>query len=198
MKNIQDENRNIATGQKSPGVEKFPAKKRGAMIFLVLMIFVMLILVTNKDAMSSLGFISAKKENIEKERTAEKKEEPKKEESNIIKDVYLKKIDRADDAKRKANLADIRLSLEFYFSENGSYPASIDAVKLSDPNTVAHKDLIKYTNSANLKDPKDPEFFYLYRSDGKSFEISARLENEKDPECAITDGGICIYKVVGP
>ncbi|MFA6096947.1 MAG: type II secretion system protein GspG [Candidatus Paceibacterota bacterium] len=127
--------------------------------------------------------------------SARKTETPIKEENNFIKDTYLNQPYRADDVMRKSNIAQIGNALEMFFLQNGSYPVSLGGTKLNDENSAAYQDLIKYVNSSNLKDSKDPEFFYLYRSDGKSYEITARLENIKDPECKISDDGFCIYKI---
>lgn len=115
--------------------------------------------------------------------------------NNVINDIYLNKIDRAEDVKRKLNLADLRMALEAYNSVNGNYPKTNGMVKLNDESTSVYKILVRYASAGNLKDPKDPEYFYLYKSDGNSFELSARLENNKDPDCKISENGYCIYTV---
>jgi len=126
---------------------------------------------------------------------AKKTETPLKEENNFIKDTYLNQPYRADDVMRKSNIVQIGNALEMYFLQNGSYPVSLGGTKLNDENSVVYQDLVKYVSPSNLKDSKDPVFFYLYKSDGKSYEITARLENIKDPECKISDDGFCIYKI---
>lgn len=172
-------------------------KKNKKMPMLVVLIILIAMLFLNKDTIISGYNKLFPKADVSENGPVEKTEEPPKEESNFIKDTYLNKIDRAEDVKRKANLRDIKLALELHFAENGSYPASPSPVKLNDATSSIYKDLIKYTSPDNMKDPKDPEYFYLYKSDGKSFEISARLENVKDPECEIAENGFCIYKTSG-
>ncbi|MFZ2969827.1 MAG: hypothetical protein WA063_01640 [Minisyncoccia bacterium] len=179
---------NIASEQKNPEIEKTRGKKYKLLAFLIKIFFTVLILVMSKDVIFSQYNKFMGSVNVNKDKPAEKKEE-----SNFLNDVYFNKIDRADDAKRKADLINIRFALEFYFSENGNYPISTSAVKLNDPSSTAYKEIIKYA-----KDPsnlKDPEFYYSYKSDGKSFEISARLESDRDSECKISDAGICIYRI---
>lgn len=195
MNYMDEQYKNISTEQKNSEIEKAPVKKNRAIIFPVIILFAVLIIVLNKDAIYSEYNKFMTKESVNEDNPAEKKEEPKKEEYNYFNDRYFDKIDKADDAKRKTDLINIRLALEFYSSENGGYPISMNAVKLNDANSSAYKALIKYTSSSSLKDPKDPDFFYLYKSDGKSFEISARLENDKDPDCVISSEGFCIYKI---
>lgn len=195
MNYMDEQYKKISTEQKYSEIEKASVKKNRAIIFPIIILFAVLIIAFNKDAIYSEYNKFMTKESVNKDNPSEKKEEPKKEEYNYFNDRYFDKIDKADDAKRKVNLADIRTSLEFYFSENGSYPISSNAVKLNDVNSSVYKALIKYTSSSNLEDPKDPDFFYLYQSDGKSFDISARLENDKDPSCEISSEGLCIYKI---
>lgn len=176
--------------------ENIPAKRNKKMRLLVLLIILAAIFIAGRDAIFSEYNKLLPKGNANNNKSVEKTEAPSKE-SNFIKDVYLNKIDRAKDITRKANLRDIKYALELYFTNNGGYPVSGSAIKLNDANSSVYKDLIKYTSPDNLKDPKDPKFFYLYKSDGKTFEITARLENDKDPDCEPSDSGYCIYRTIG-
>jgi len=177
--------------------ENVLAKKSKKLTLFAIFIILIVILALNKDAVISEYNKLFSKTEVSEDKSVEKTKEPPKEESNFIKDTYLSKIDKTQDILRKANLRDIKLGLEFYFAENGSYPISLDPVRLNDANSPVYNDLIKYVTPSNLRDPKDPEYFYFYKSDGKSFELSARLENLKDPECEIADNGLCIYKTSG-
>jgi len=102
------------------------------------------ILALNKDAVISEYNKLFSKTEVSEDKSVEKTKEPPKEESNFIKDTYLSKIDKTQDILRKANLRDIKLGLEFYFAENGSYPISLDPVRLNDANSPVYNDLIKY------------------------------------------------------
>lgn len=177
--------------------ENILVKKNNRMSLFVAFIILIAILILNKDMIISGYDQLFSKNDASDDKSSERTEEPPTEENNPIKEI-LNKTNKAEDIVRKANLRDMGLALELYFAENGSYPVSITPVKLNDTNSLAYKDLIKYTNPETLKDPKDPDFFYLYRSDGKSYEITTRLENNKDSECEISESGICIYKTTGP
>lgn len=176
--------------------ENIPVKKNKKIRLFIVLIILAAILIGGRDAIFSEYNKLLPKWNASNDKSVEKTEAPPKE-SNFIKETYLSKIDRAEDITRKANLRDIKYALELYFTNNGSYPVSNSAIKLNDADSSVYKDLIKYTSPNNLKDPKDPKFFYLYRSDGKTFEITARLENDKDPDCEPSDSGYCIYRTTG-
>lgn len=109
-------------------------------------------------------------------------------------DFILDKFDKANDAKRKSSLKEISIALMMYFDDNGKYPSSIDGVRLNDKNPAIYKELLVYLTEESLKDPKDPEFYYTYKSDGSFYELSARLENLEDKECKIINN-LCIYTI---
>jgi len=98
---------------------------------------------------------------------------------------------KARDAQRKADLGNLSRALEMYYNDHRSYPLSEngkikigsevlewgeDALAVKDPkgNTVVYM----------KKLPDDPasNFDYCYQSDGTSFRLYARLENENDPD----------------
>jgi len=188
---------NNPTGQGSKETEKTFGSKYKIFPFLIKIFLIAIVLyIGSTDSFKNI-IATLIPGQIEADKLVEKSKEPVKE-ANFIKDTYLNKIDRADDIKRKSDLRDMRYALELYFLENGNYPISVDSVKLNEASSPVYKELTKYANPNSLKDPKEPEFFYLYRSDGKSFEISARLENNKDSECEISDGDICTYKISAP
>lgn len=47
------------------------------------------------------------------------------------------------------------------------------------------------------KDPQEPTYYYGYRSDGQTYELTSILENGNDPE-AISISGFFIYKITSP
>jgi len=99
------------------------------------------------------------------------------------------------DAIRKKDLATIQTYLESYFNEKGLYPISSTIAKLNDStNSVVTALVPKYT-SALPRDQQDPEYFYGYKSpNGKTYTLSARLENTADPE-GKQEGALYLYTV---
>lgn len=113
-------------------------------------------------------------------------------ENSLIPDQLLKNRD----VIRKRDLNDIANALKIYAEDsNGKYPISNEVVKLSDESSI-RKEIFTYTGAmTDFKDPKYPEFYYGYKSDGSYFELTARLENLKDKECELIKNDLCIYKI---
>lgn len=85
----------------------------------------------------------------------------------------------ARDAKRKADLEQVRAALEIFRSDNTSYPVGTVTGNLSQ---VAG--LSTYMTSATVSDPKDPDSQYSYESvDGSIYEICATLETTGTSYC---------------
>jgi len=103
---------------------------------------------------------------------------------------------KTNDAKRKSDLNEIKIALGFYYDDNGKYPISNELTKLNNEDSFVYEDLLKYVDEALLKDPKDPKFYYGYKSDGSHYELTARLENLEDKECELLNSNLCIYKIV--
>ena len=101
------------------------------------------------------------------------------------------------DSQRVSDLRLISVMIENYKMKIGSYPLSHTIIKLSGDNSVVRKIKV-YSNTEIPVDPKDPDYYYGYKSlDGESFELTARLENVDDPRCDLEikeSSGICIYK----
>lgn len=105
---------------------------------------------------------------------------------------------KARDAMRKSNLSYIYSRLISYFDDhNDMYPISGNMmVKFNDRNSTVYKELVpKYVDADFMKDPKDPDSYFGYKSlDGKGFELTAVLENSEDKDCVIKNN-LCIYKL---
>ena len=129
-------------------------------------------------------------ENIKNEDKDSKKEHTE------VADFVLDKFANSNDLVRKANLRDIKNVLQLYSNtNNGNYPLSIEETRLPDQDSKISKELLNFINEENLKDPKNPEYYYTYQSsNGVNFKLTARLENVKDPDCEIIDN-MCIYKI---
>ncbi len=117
-------------------------------------------------------------------------ESPKEEvAANTIKSLYDSK-----DIKRKIDLVNFLLALQNYKKDKNVFPSTNGVTeKTEDKNSIIYSLAPKYIKSIAI-DAKSPDFYYGYTSDGKSFTITARLENEKDPDCYNT-GKICLYKL---
>jgi len=98
-----------------------------------------------------------------------------------------------NDNIRKADLGNIKDALKKYYQANQSYPIASTLQKTSDPGNVLA--ILVPTYIAKLPvDPLSPSYFYGYTSDGKTFQITARLEDKTDPS-GIQSGTLYIYKV---
>jgi len=110
-----------------------------------------------------------------------------------------KAAQEANDKLRRDNLSNIvRLAAVYHLEQKADLPVSAAYVKLNEDNPVTEylwDALTKYGASAEiLLDPKNPDYYYAYRSaDGKTIELSARLENEAGEYC-VSGTSPCIYK----
>lgn len=102
---------------------------------------------------------------------------------------------KTSDEERKADLNEIKIALKAYYNNNDNkYIISNEFTKLNNRDSFIYKELLKYANEESLEDPKYPEFYYGYKSDGNYYELSARLENLEDKECEFLNDELCIYK----
>lgn len=101
---------------------------------------------------------------------------------------------KANDAKRISEINTLKLALTMYHNENGSYPVTQGMEKTNDKNSAIYKliNSSKYITTIPV-DPLDPNYFYGYKSDGKIFELSARLENLENTQCKKISPDVCLY-----
>lgn len=103
------------------------------------------------------------------------------------------------DNQRVKDLNDISFAIDEYskFNEN-EYPATGGYEKISDENSYIYKFLRQegYLKK-NYKDPLSNAYFYGYKSDGKSYELTAAFEDVNDPRCK-NIGDYCIYVLRKP
>lgn len=99
-----------------------------------------------------------------------------------------------NDQQRKADLANIKTSLQKYYNDKQSYPVATTMEKTTDPNSVLAAALVPTYMAALPVDPLSPNSYYAYKSDGKSYELTATLEDRTDPS-GLEAGGIYLYKV---
>lgn len=98
------------------------------------------------------------------------------------------------DAQRKADLAKIHDALEQYYQNYSAYPESASVLKLNTTGNIIERLLVPGYIAALPKDVKDAEgWFYGYKSvDGKSYSLSARMEDTTDPAAKLS-GGVYLY-----
>lgn len=100
----------------------------------------------------------------------------------------------ANDTQRKADLTQIKDALKNYFQANQSYPEAATVQKTLDQNSVLVGALVPTYIDKLPVDPLSPTYYYGYTSDGKTFSLTAVLEDKTDAS-GIKVGDILIYKV---
>jgi len=85
------------------------------------------------------------------------------------------------DAKRKQDLSQIKVALEMYKNDHDSYPVASQIDKTNNKNGVLAQSLAPYIKKLPV-DPKDPEYWYGYLSDGKSYTLWCLLEDTSDTQ----------------
>lgn len=113
------------------------------------------------------------------------------------------KAQRDNDAIRLSRLSDFSNTLIRYSMDTGvAFPVNENYVRLNEENSISaimKKALLKYKKEdVSLIDPKDPDFYFAYRSlDGKTFEFTARMEIADDYTCEerdLKEKEICVYR----
>jgi len=96
------------------------------------------------------------------------------------------------DAQRKKDLATLKAALKNYFADNSKYPEAATEIKTSDQSSVLAQDLVPAYIAALPDDPLAPKYYYSYKSDGQTFELSCVLEDMTDTSGTI-HGNLNIY-----
>ncbi len=87
------------------------------------------------------------------------------------------------DASRKTDLASIKSALVKYYFDNSYYPVSSSWSNINQTSSQVSTKLVPEFISAMPADPKSADgYYYGYKSDGKTFSLSARFENLDDPQ----------------
>ena len=103
------------------------------------------------------------------------------------------------DNQRVKDISDIGYAIDEYAKYNrNEYPITNGYEKISDENSYIYK-LLRQDGylKKNYMDPLSGSRFYGYRSDGKSYELTAAFEDANDPRCEPV-GNLCIYVVNKP
>lgn len=101
-----------------------------------------------------------------------------------------------NDQTRKADLAKLKDALTKYFADNNRFPLAPNGVKTSDSTSALAQALVPKYLDKLPDDPLAPQYYYGYKSDGQSFELTSVLEDRNDPE-GINVGQYFIYKLTG-
>ncbi len=110
--------------------------------------------------------------------------------------TYSQLAKQSRDARRKADLEQIRAALEMYRSTNGSYPTP--TVSCTFAGTIADASNTYLTTVP--KDPKCNTYTYYYTTDGTAYTLGTSLEAPKTDETTCVAGqcgGNCNY-CLGP
>lgn len=111
----------------------------------------------------------------------------------------ISQIKKANDARRKSNLAQIQRALEAYYQDQGKYPAvSADYRIVGASGTIAWgQQWSPYMNIVPA-DPTSPKRYYRYtvnntiNGTGQAYRLYANLERGgKDPQACNTAGTAC-------
>ena len=98
------------------------------------------------------------------------------------------------DEKRIADLDEIKSTLFIYKMINEEFPISMSSSKLNEDNEIVEK--IESVSLSEIPSDSKEGYYYSYISvDGKSFELSARLEDESSSYCEEAIKNMCIYKL---
>lgn len=99
------------------------------------------------------------------------------------------------DEQRKTDLMQIQQALISYAASNGSmYPMSSELVNLNSPGNLLEKELVPNYLSRLPADPDTVKFYAYKSSDGKTFALTAVLENVSDSSAQV-QGDKAIYTV---
>ncbi len=98
------------------------------------------------------------------------------------------------DAQRKKDLATLVSILKNYYADNSSYPVADAEIKTSDSTSVLSQALAPAYIPVLPDDPLSPQYYYGYKSDGKTFTITAVLEDQSDTS-GVIHGNLNIYTV---
>lgn len=107
-------------------------------------------------------------------------------------------LTRARNAKRIADLQALKSALSLYYKDHKKDPISPSMTKI-EPGHILEKALVPKYIFSLPQDPLYPQFYYGYKSDGKSYELTAKLEAPKDKSlCDPAITSACIYKIKVP
>jgi hypothetical protein len=99
-----------------------------------------------------------------------------------------------NDETRKTDLVKIKSVLKKYYLDKSAYPQATNPIKVSDKTSALYQALVPAFLETMPDDPQAPQLYYGYQSDGKTFSLTAVLEDKSDPAGKMT-GNYYIYKI---
>jgi len=99
-----------------------------------------------------------------------------------------------NDQTRKKDLTNLKNALKKYFAEKSQYPQSTTIIKTSDSANVLAQALVPTYLEKLPDDPTAPQYYYGYKSDGQTFELTCILEDKSDV-AGVPVGSLNIYKI---
>lgn len=94
---------------------------------------------------------------------------------------------KARDSQRKSDLDGISKALMLYYNDTGSFPGSFpfgdSAVGFTGANAIIYMRIAPQ----DPKNSNDSTYQYIYKTDGKSFNLFSKLENTSDSQCLVND-----------
>lgn len=105
---------------------------------------------------------------------------------------------KARDAGRKSDLDAVSKSLMLYYNDTGSFP-NLTSDQLFGNSSVGltGADGIVYMRETPLDPRNVDKYIYVYKTNGKSFNIYTNLENRNDGKCLKSSGDIGKWMVSG-
>lgn len=99
---------------------------------------------------------------------------------------YINAQIKARDAQRKSDLDQSSKALMLYYADTGTFPAEVNgAFEFGDENGFNGDDGTIYMRKTP-QDPKYPDATYVYKTNGRVFNLFADLENKSDSHCEET------------
>lgn len=99
----------------------------------------------------------------------------------------------ANDKLRKSDLVALKAALKQYYQANQAYPIATTTLKTSEETSALSVLVPTYIAKLPI-DPLSPTYYYGYKSDGKTFEVTAVLE-DKTTAGGVQVGTLYLYKV---
>lgn len=104
---------------------------------------------------------------------------------------------KARDSVRKGDLSQIQRALEIYFNDRGTYPSASGGMIVGCGSDPASPSACSWGATWSLGPsgseiiyiktmPSSPGTQYCYQRSGKGYQLYARLENAKDPNCLVS------------
>jgi len=114
---------------------------------------------------------------------------------------YINAQIKSRDAQRKSDLDQTSKALMLFYADNGNFPIENDFL-FGNEDGFSGSDEIIYMRKTPQDPVSDSVYKYKYKTDGKSFNLFANLENKSDSKCKdpsySVDGDKYCYSISSP